>query len=81
MIRLNIKKDGKVEVKSFIKKDELLNYIDKLNSPVTEFILKYNQTEANKIWDLNVGTAHNFLDYTIAMAGKSRAGDVMYGGQ
>jgi hypothetical protein len=81
MIRLNVRKDGKVEVKSFIKKEDLVNYIDELNSPVTEFILKYNQTEANKIWDLNVGTAHNFLGYTIAMAGKSRAGNVMYGGQ
>ena len=81
MIRLNIKKNGKCFVKSFVKKEDLVNYIDKLNSPVTEFILKYNQTEANKIWDLNVGTAHNFLGYTIAMAGKSRAGNIMYGGQ
>ena len=81
MIRLNIKKNGKCFVKSFVKKEDLVNYIDKLNSPVTEFILKYNQTEANKIWDLNVGTAHNFLGYTIAMAGKSRAGDLMLGGQ
>ena len=81
MIRLNIKKNGKCFVKSFVKKEDLVNYIDKLNSPVTEFILKYNQTEANKIWELNVGTAHYFLGYTIAMAGKSRAGDLMLGGQ
>jgi len=77
MIRLNVKKDGKVEVKSFVNKKDLQNY-------VLDFIgvSTYNFTEtANRIWDLNVGTALKINGYVIAMAGKSRAGDIMLGGK
>ena len=43
---------------------------------------KYNFTETtNRIWDLNVGTALKINGYVIAMAGKSRAGDIMLGGK
>ena len=77
MIRLNVKKDGKVQVKSIVNKKDLQNY-------VLHFIglSKYNFTEtANRIWDLNVGTALKINGYVIAMAGKSRAGDIMLGGK
>ena len=83
MIRLNIKKDGKVKVKSFIKKDELENYI--MNEAISrEFIVKTwqdIQIHTNKIWNLNVGTSYIIDNITIAMAGKSRAGMVMLGGK
>jgi hypothetical protein len=54
MIRLNVRKDGKVEVKSFINKKDLENY-------VLDFI--------------------GCDQYNIAMAGKSRAGNIMLGGE
>ena len=75
MIRLNIKKDGKITVKSFISKIDLIGY-------VLDFIGGGDTKKtADKIWDLNVGTSLSVNNYTIAMAGKSRAGNVMYGGQ
>ena len=75
MIRLNIKKDGKITVKSFISKIDLIGY-------VLDFIGGGDTKKtADKIWELNVGTSLVHNGYTIAMACKSRAGDVMYGGQ
>ena len=68
MIRLNIKKDGKITVKSFINKIDLVGY-------VLDFIGGGDTKKtADKIWDLNVGTSLSVNNYTIAMAGKSRAG-------
>ena len=68
MIRLNIKKDGKITVKSFISKIDLIGY-------VLDFIGGGDTKKtADKIWDLNVGTSLSVNNYTIAMAGKSRAG-------
>ena len=88
MIRLNVRKKDKVEVKSFVQKKDLLNYLNTLNFyGVVEVFFKDKTSKtiqeilADKIWDLNVGTAHNFLGYKIAMAGKSRAGDIMLGGK
>ena len=79
MIRLNVRKKDKVEVKSFVKKIDLQNFVlDKIG--VADQCNNFTET-ANTIWDLNVGTALKVNDYTIAMAGKSRAGDVMLGGQ
>ena len=79
MIRLNIKKNGKCFVKSFVKKIDLQNFVlDKIG--VADQCNNFTET-ANTIWDLNVGTALKVNGYTIAMAGKSRAGDVMLGGQ
>ena len=79
MIRLNIKKDGKVEVKSFVNKKDLQNYVlDKIG--VADECRNFFET-ANTIWDLNVGTALKINGYVIAMAGKSRAGDIMLGGK
>jgi len=68
MIRINIKKDGKITVKSFINKIDLVGY-------VLDFIGGGDTKKtADKIWDLNVGTSLSVNNYTIAMAGKSRAG-------
>ena len=68
MIRLNIKKDGKITVKSFISKIDLIGY-------VLDFIGGGDTKKtADKIWELNVGTSLVHNGYTIAMAGKSRAG-------
>jgi len=79
MIRLNIKKDGKVFVKSFVKKNDLQNFVlDKIG--VADQCKNFFET-ANTIWDLNVGTSLNVNGYTIAMAGKSRAGNIMLGGK
>jgi len=75
MIRLNIKKDSKVEVKSFIKKIDLISYLEVDLGFRSVFEL------SDKIWDLNVGTALTHNNYTIAMAGKSRAGNIMLGGK
>ena len=75
MIRINIKKDGKITVKAFISKIDLTGYVlDFIGGGET-------QKTADKIWELNVGTSIIHNGYTIAMAGKSRAGNVMYGGQ
>ena len=76
MIRLNIKKDGKVKVKSFIEKKDLENYLFK-KTLESKKVVSDNPTD--KIWNLNVGTSINLLGYTISMAGKSRAGHVMLG--
>ena len=81
MRRYNVVKDGKLVVKSFEKIDQLTDYLDEINIPVTVHILKYNQTISDKLWDLNVGSALNQSGYTFAMAGKSRAGDIMLGGK
>ena len=82
MIRLNIKKDSKVVVKSFIEKKEVRHFIREELWDMTNASLNPDATEtAEKIWNLNVGTSTNVLGYTIAMAGKSRAGNIMLGGK
>ena len=88
MIRLNVRKKDKVQVKSFVQKKDLLNYLNTLNFyGVVEVFFKDKTSKtiqeilADKIWDLNVGTSEEHSDYIFAMAGKSRAGDLMLGGQ
>ena len=78
MISLNVRKDGKVEVKSFINKKDLENYV--LDFIGCDQYSNFTQT-ADKIWDLNVGTSLSVNGYSIAMAGKSRAGNIMLGGE
>jgi len=78
MIRLNIKKDGKCFVKSFVQKIDLHNYV--LDFIGCDQYSNFTKT-AEKIWDLNVGTSLSVNGYSIAMAGKSRAGNIMYGGK
>ena len=94
MIRLNIKKDSKVEVKSFVNKSDLIIYlnnffifskhevVDVMKNTKKISSLKKNIIKlSDNIWDLNVGTALTYNNYTIAMAGKSRAGNIMLGGK
>ena len=84
MIRLNVRKDGKVEVKSFIQKNDLISYLDKdldLHNIICNFPNHSVFELADNIWDLNVGTALTHGNYTFAMAGKSRAGNIMLGGE
>ena len=69
MIRINIKKDGKVKVKSFVKKIDLINYVlDFIGGGETVITTE-------KIWDLNVGTSmtinNGHFKTIISMAGKS----------
>ena len=73
MIRINIKKDGKVKVKSFVKKIDLINYVlDKIG---TDHSIGNFTDCSNKIWNLKVGQSINVRDIKISMAGKSRAGN------
>ena len=73
MIRINIKKDTKVVVKSFINKIDLDNYV--LDFIGADKVIGNFTNVANKIWNLNVGTSLSVNGYTISMAGKSRAGN------
>ena len=81
MIRINIKKDTKVVVKSFINKIDLDNYV--LDFIGADKIIGNFTNVANKIWNLNVGTSmtldNGFNKTIISMSGKSRAGHVMLG--
>ena len=71
MIRINIRKDDKMTTKSFVQKIDLHNYV--LDFIGCDQYSNFTQT-AQKIWNLNVGTSLSVNGYTIAMAGKSRAG-------
>ena len=88
MIRLNVRKKDKVEVKSFVVKKDLLTYLNTLDFyGVVEVFYKDKTSKTiqeiltDKIWDLNVGTSEEHSDYIFAMAGKSRAGNIMLGGK
>ena len=73
MIRINIKKDTKITVKSFVKKIDLKSYVlDKIG---TDHSIGNFTDCSNKIWNLNVGQSINVRDIKISMAGKSRAGN------
>ena len=77
MIRINIKKDTKITVKSFVKKIDLKSYVlDKIG---TDHSIGNFTDCSNKIWNLNVGQSINVRNIKISMAGKSRAGHVMLG--
>jgi hypothetical protein len=80
MRRYNVVKDGKLVVKSFEKIDQLTDYLDEINIPVTVHILKYNQTISDKLWDLNVGKCLFFNKYKISCAGKKRIGNQLFDG-
>ena len=81
MIRLNIRKNGKTEVKSFVTKGELIKFLRGDENFLLTEIPNNCFNIADKLWDLNVGTALTHSGYTFAIAGKSRAGNIMYGGQ
>jgi len=73
MIKINIKKDNKVQVKSFIKKIDLMNYV--LNYIGWDLSGSNTKTTANKIWNLNVGSSlkinNGHFETIISMSGKS----------
>jgi hypothetical protein len=79
MIKLNIKKDGKVKVKSFVKKIDLINYVlDFIGGGETVITTE-------KIWNLNVGTSitinNGWFETTISMSGKSPYHNTEHGKQ
>ena len=69
MLKINIKKNNKVKVKSFTEKKDLENYLFELTVAQTSIVRTGNPT--NNIWNLNVGSSYNFLGYTISIIGKS----------
>ena len=79
MIKLNIKKNNKVQVKSFANKTELddhvLDFIGGGETVIT----------TEKIWDLNVGTSitinNGWFETTISMSGKSPYHNTEHGKQ
>ena len=79
MIKLNIRKNNKSTVKSFITKRALTHDLQF----ILDFPLHWNDREtlSEKLWDLNVGTTYDIFGFKFAMAGKSRDGNIMYGGQ
>ena len=94
MISLNIKKDSKIQTKSFVSYRELVMFlktlplygvikIENILSDKSQVLLglPIEYKLADKLWNLNVGTAFNHSGYKFAMAGKSRAGNIMLGGK
>tara|TARA_R100001463_G_scaffold5228_1_gene18235 strand:- start:302 stop:547 length:246 start_codon:yes stop_codon:yes gene_type:complete len=81
MIRLNIRTYDKVWVKSFVNKNDLINYCNKILSVVPQ-MEDAGEKLANQIWETNVGqSVKSNIGHVIAVAGKSRAGMVMFGGK
>ena len=77
MIRINIKKDTKVNVKSFVKKIDLKSYVlDKIG---TDHSIGNFTDCSNKIWNLNVGQSINVRDIIISISGKSSDHNSMLG--
>ena len=79
MIRLNIRTYDKVWVKSFVNKNDLINYCNKILSEVPQ-MEDAGEKLANQIWETNVGqSVKSNIGHVIAVAGKSRAGNIMLG--
>jgi len=72
---ISVEKPNKQITKSFFSEQELLDYIDDVNSPVNEFILKFNKNICKTIWNLNVGSDIIYGKVRFAMAGKTRVGN------
>mgnify|MGYP003145357658 FL=1 len=66
MRKINIKKDGKIETKSFKEKKDFIEYLRK--NLDFHGVLKI----ADDVWSLNVGTSVVFFNYTFALAGRSQ---------
>jgi len=77
MIKINIKKDGKITTKSFVKKIDLKSYVlDKIG---TDHSIGNFTDCSNKIWNLNVGQSINVRDIIISISGKSSDHNSMLG--
>jgi len=72
---ISVEKPNKQITKSFYSEEELLDFIDNLNPPVSEFILKFNKNICKSIWSLNVGSDLIYAHVRFAMAGKTRVGN------
>jgi len=79
MLKINIKKNNKVKVKSFVEKKELENYLFELTVAQTPIVRAGNPT--NNIWNLNVGSSYKFLGYIISIIGKSPYHNTNHGKQ
>ena len=74
MIRKNIKTYGKIWVKSFKNKNDLIFYCQKILSCVPQMD-NAGEELANQIWETNVGqSVRSNIGHVISVAGKSRAG-------
>ena len=81
MKRLNIKTYDKIWVKSFVNKKDLISYCKKILSCVPQMDNAPEEL-ANEIWETNVGqSVRSNIGHVISVAGKSRAGNIMFGGK
>ena len=87
MIRLNVRKKDKVEVKSFVVKKDLLTYLNTLDfHGVVEVFFKDKTSKTiqeiltDKIWDLNVGKSVEHSDYRFSVNSKRRVGNQLTDG-
>lgn len=85
MIRINIKTYDKIWVKSFTNKIDLEIYCRNLCLLVGHDYHSHMidaENLAEKIYNTNVGQSFKTdLGYVISIAGKSRAGNIMFGGK
>ena len=86
MIRLNIRKDGKIETKSFMNKKELVYKLNKLKLFGVVGVEYEDGTYktiqeilADKIWNGRVAQTFEHSGYAITINGKQRAGSVIMG--
>ena len=91
MLKINIRKNGKIVSKTFKEKKDLLTYLNTLNFyGVTEIFWKDKTSSTiqeiltNKIWNMNVGSSKEHSDYIFSIRGKSpyhntENGKLMYG--
>ena len=79
MLKINIKKDGKITTKSFVKKIDLKSYVlDKIG---TDHSIGNFTDCSNKIWDLNVGQSINVRDIRISVKSRNSDDNIMLGDQ
>ena len=71
MIKLNIKKNGKLEVKSFITKGQLIKFLRSNENFLFTEIPNNCFNIADKLWDMNVGSSIEHSNYTFSIRGKS----------
>ena len=69
MRRINIRKNGKIETKSFIKQMDLICYLE------VDLGLRAVFTLADNIWNLNVGKGLEDSGYTFSINSKRRVGN------
>lgn len=78
MIRLNIKKNGLINVKSFTEKKDLEHYLFKM-AIKSKRIFTVLENPSNEIWNGNVAQSFNFDGYIISISAKSADHNSMLG--